>query len=95
MTAPDRLIEDYLRRLRRAAKALPRSRRDELMSEITQHLEAAGQAGETADVAGTRQVLDRLGDPELIVRAEAANAVRSVPSLSLAAAPRGAAVRSR
>jgi hypothetical protein len=63
------LVEDYLRRLDRAARVLPRAERDELLIEIRAHVEAslAQDPGE-ADV---RNLLDELGAPADIVAAAA------------------------
>ena len=61
----DQLAAAYLRRLRRAARRLPRSRRDELLDEIAEHI---GQARATG-AAPLREVLDGLGDPTEIAAA--------------------------
>lgn len=62
------LAADYLHRLERAAKRLPRAERHELVEEITAHLTEATNAGMSDAAALT--VLDRLGDPEDIVEAQ-------------------------
>jgi hypothetical protein len=62
------LAEDYLRRLRRAARGLPRDRREELIAEITGHLVEAVPPDASDHEA--RGVLARLGSPEEIVEAE-------------------------
>jgi hypothetical protein len=64
----DPLVDDYLRRLRTAASALPRDRRDELVAEIEEHIEAALEGGARDEIA-VRNVLERLGEPEEIVAA--------------------------
>jgi len=56
----DRLAADYLRRLRRAARAMPRARRRELTDEIAAHIAEARAAGEQP----LQRVLDDLGDPK-------------------------------
>ncbi|MEP6641799.1 MAG: hypothetical protein ABJB93_07805 [Gaiellales bacterium] len=56
------LAADYLKRLRDAARSLPRSRRDDLLADIHDHLAEAAPAG--AAEADVRTALDRLGDPE-------------------------------
>lgn len=63
------LAGDYLARLRRAAAGLPRDRRRELLADIEAHLAEA--LPPTATAAEALTVLDRLGDPEDIVAAEA------------------------
>src|SRR4051794_21171982 len=70
MNRTDALVEDYLRRLERAAYALPPERRAELLLEIRGHIsEARDTAAAPADEAWTRTLLDRLGTPEEIVAA--------------------------
>ena len=62
------LVDDYLRRLERAAYALPPDRRAELVLEIKGHIdEAMASAPGQTDEAWTRTVLERLGTPEEIV----------------------------
>jgi hypothetical protein len=65
----DPLVDDYLRRLAAAASALPAQRRDELMSEIRDHLQEALRDAPASDEAAVRNVLERLGPPEEIVSA--------------------------
>lgn len=62
------LAADYLHRLERAARRLPRAERHELVDEITAHLSEATRP-EMSD-AEMLTVLDRLGDPEDIVEAQ-------------------------
>lgn len=62
------LAADYLDRLRRAARRLPRDRRDELVADIEAHL--AETIRPDAGDAEALTVLDRLGAPEDIVEAE-------------------------
>jgi hypothetical protein len=63
------LVDDYLRRLDAAAAALPTHRRDELTSEIREHLEEALRQTPTGDEVTVRNLLERLGPPEEIVNA--------------------------
>ncbi|MEO8290085.1 MAG: DUF1700 domain-containing protein [Gaiellaceae bacterium] len=67
----DKLVDDYLKRLNRELRGLPRARRRELLDEISEHISEgrASLAGESE--ADIRTLLDRLGDPEDIA-AEAA-----------------------
>jgi hypothetical protein len=67
-TAMHPLAEDYVRRLDRAARRLPRGERRELLDEIRTHLYEAIEPGMSDAEALT--VLDRLGDPEDIVEAQ-------------------------
>ncbi len=62
------LADDYLERLRNAARSLPRGRRDDLLADIESHLAESAPAG--ASEAEVRTALDRLGDPDQIVAAE-------------------------
>jgi hypothetical protein len=61
----DQLVAAYLRRLRRAARGLPRARRKELLDEIADHIAQARAAG----AAPLPDVLGALGDPEEIAAA--------------------------
>ncbi len=65
------LVRGYLERLRAAAAGLPPERREELLAEVREHIGAAlsAEPGEPTEVS-VRNVLDRLGPPEDIVRAE-------------------------
>jgi hypothetical protein len=74
----DPLIDDYVGRLRAAAGGLPRARRDELVAEIEEHIDAALREGERDDEAAVRNVLERLGPPEEI--AAAAGPARARPA---------------
>jgi uncharacterized membrane protein len=65
----DPLVDDYLRRLDAAASALPAYRRDELVSEIRDHLREALRQTPAGDKAAVRNVLERLGPPEEIAAA--------------------------
>lgn len=63
------LAADYLQRLRRAGRGLPPGRQRELLAEIEGHLsEAIDPSGSDAEAL---TVLDRLGEPEAIIAAEA------------------------
>ncbi len=65
----DPLVDDYLRRLDAAASALPAHRRDELVSQIRDHLQEALRQAPAGDKAAVRNVLERLGPPEEIAAA--------------------------
>jgi HAAS len=64
----DRLVDEYLRRLDRAAATLPQTQRIELVTEIREHI-AAALHEETRNEVDVRNVLERLGPPEEIVDA--------------------------
>ena len=66
-TTADSLVTGYLRELERAARALPRAQRDELVAEIRDHL--AHGLGPDASEADVRNLLDDLGRPADIVAA--------------------------
>ncbi len=68
-TSVDALVKSYLSRLDAAAIVLPPDRREELIQGIGEHISAACAAGAAADEAAVRTLLDRLGEPELIVAA--------------------------
>jgi hypothetical protein len=65
----DPLADDYLRRLEAATSALPPHQRDELISEIRDHLDEALRQTPPSDQAAVRNVLERLGPPEEIAAA--------------------------
>jgi hypothetical protein len=67
MTTTHPLAEDYLRRLERTARVLPRHERDELITEIRNHLDSGLRPDATE--ADVRNLLDELGPPEDIVAA--------------------------
>jgi hypothetical protein len=75
------LATDYLNQLRDAAKPLSKERREELVSEIEQHL--ADSLPPDPTEAQVRTTLDRLGDPHQIILAEG-------PSLASPTKRRGA-----
>jgi uncharacterized membrane protein len=59
----DKLVEDYLKRLKGETSDLPRAARRELIQEISDHIaEARADASAASDVE-TRNVLDRVGEP--------------------------------
>ena len=69
MTAPhsDQLIDGYLARLRAAADDLPSSARNELLDDMRTHIaEARSREPEETD-ATILNILDRLGEPSLVV----------------------------
>jgi hypothetical protein len=68
------LAADYLDRVDRAARRLPRGERRELVEEISAHLHEATSPDMPDAEALT--VLDRLGDPEEIVAAQLPEATR-------------------
>ncbi|MGH8894370.1 MAG: HAAS signaling domain-containing protein [Actinomycetes bacterium] len=77
----DRLVADYLERLRTVAGQLPSARREELVAEVKAHISEALATPGAHDEPATRNVLERLGPPEEIVRAEAdASGQPSVPA---------------
>jgi hypothetical protein len=67
----DPLVDDYLRRLDTAASTLPPDERDELVSEIRDHLQEALRQTPPGDQAAVRNALERLGSPDEIVAAAA------------------------
>lgn len=78
----DQLAADYLRRLRRAARTMPRARRRELLDEIAEHIAEARAAG----TVPLQRVLDDLGDPKDIAatgRARRPLGVREVAAVIL------------
>jgi len=60
-----KLVDDYLKRLRSASRKLPRDERSELRAQIEEHLSDALPPDPTE--AATRTALERLGAPETLV----------------------------
>jgi hypothetical protein len=60
-----RLVEEYLKRLRKASRRLPRAERAGLIAQIEEHLADALPADATPTL--TRAILAQLGDPEGLV----------------------------
>jgi hypothetical protein len=59
-----REVGEYLRRLRRLMSDIPEERRDEILSEIEEHIDERLSEPPGAGNAEVRNVLERLGDPE-------------------------------
>jgi YVTN family beta-propeller protein len=58
------IVNDYFERVERALAPLPRSRRDQLLDELREHVATARpDLAEDSEVS-VREVLERLGDPE-------------------------------
>lgn len=77
MDTGQRLVDDYLARLERAARVLPPEQRAELVAEIREHIESARTADEISSEVGVRALLDRIGRPEEIVAASGASPAAS------------------
>jgi hypothetical protein len=56
-------VKEYLQDLEAELRDLPRSRRQELLGEIHEHIDSALAEAPARDEAEVRNVLDRLGDP--------------------------------
>jgi hypothetical protein len=92
MSTANALVAEYLARLERAAAVLPPHRRAELLEEIAEHIATARAAEPAGDEAGVRTILDRLGEPEVIVAAaqeDLTPAWGAGPSWPAAPPPRG------
>jgi hypothetical protein len=68
----DRLVDDYLERLRRELSGLPRDRRRELADEIAAHIAEGRAELASENEAEIRNLLERLGDPAEIAAEERA-----------------------
>ncbi len=79
MTDDDRIVADYLRRLRRAARGLPPARRRELVAEITAHIAEARAAAGPPPGETIQAILGRTGDPADIARAAGGPALAGRP----------------
>lgn len=69
MTAPhaDQLIDGYLARIRVAAGDLPAGAREELIADVRAHIDEARRRESSETDATILNILDRLGDPSLLV----------------------------
>jgi hypothetical protein len=67
MNDAETLFDDYLHRLESAARKLPAGRREELLSQIREHLDEVNATLAPNDDRGAREAVERLGDPEHIV----------------------------
>ncbi len=56
-------VKEYLHNLEAELADLPRSRRQELLGEIHEHIDSALAEAPAHEEAEVRNVLDRLGDP--------------------------------
>jgi hypothetical protein len=65
-STPDQLIEKYMKHLRVELDDLPRARRRELEQEIAEHIAAARAELPTESEAEIRNMLDRIGEPDVI-----------------------------
>ena len=80
------LVHEYLSRLHATAvAALPKGQAEDLLADITEHLDAATDGG-TADEARVRSAIDRLGSPDEVVAAAlgSASGVVGIPPTSYA-----------
>jgi uncharacterized membrane protein len=62
-TAPDKLVERYLKHLEVELDDLPRDRRREIVDEISGHIAEARADLQPETEAGVRNILEGLGDP--------------------------------
>ncbi len=67
------LVRDYLGRLEAEARRLTPREATDLVADVGEHIEAALAAAGSRDAATVREILDRLGPPEAIVAAAAAD----------------------
>jgi uncharacterized membrane protein len=65
-TPTNRILADYLRRLRRELRGVPATRRREILEELQAHIADARVEAGGLDEAAARTLVDRLGDPEEI-----------------------------
>ena len=63
-SSTDRIVEEYLSRLRAALGDLPRARRRELVREISDHIAEGRASLPKDDEAAVGALLERLGDPD-------------------------------
>ena len=67
-TRYDRIVDEWLSALEQAAAAvLPPDRRRELLADLREHIAVARAELQPETEVGVRTILDRLGDPDVIV----------------------------
>jgi uncharacterized membrane protein len=64
--APDRIVEQWLAEVERAAADLPADQRAELVGDLREHISVARGDLSPETGAGVRTILERLGDPAVI-----------------------------
>jgi uncharacterized membrane protein len=69
MNKSDDLVENYLSQVEREIGDLPGSRRTELLRDLREHIATARAELPGGTEAGIREILSRLGDPEVIAAA--------------------------
>lgn len=74
----DNIVEGYVRRLEAALSPLPELRRQQLVSEITEHLAEARSTLQNETEAALRELLDRVGQPEEIAAEALADQPRNL-----------------
>jgi hypothetical protein len=62
----DKLVRRYLAQLDAALQGVDAARREEILSEVYEHIEQGRDGLDTDDVANIRTLLDRVGDPAVI-----------------------------
>lgn len=62
----DKLVNSYLRELKTALREVSPRRRREMISEFAEHIAVAGATLDANDEVGLRNVLEQLGDPEVL-----------------------------
>jgi hypothetical protein len=65
----DRLVSDYLQRLDAVLQGVPATEREQIIAEITDHIFQARAALPEETEASIRDLLDQMGDPEVIADA--------------------------
>ncbi|MEV6306005.1 hypothetical protein AB0M02_41795 [Actinoplanes sp. NPDC051861] len=79
----DSLVADYLAAVARATAGLPRDRRDELVRDLREHIEAGRAELPDETEHQVREILERLGEPAVI----AAVAAEDIPVATPVASP--------
>ena len=81
------LVHEYLSRLHATAvAALPKGQAEDLLADITEHLDTATDGG-TADEATVRSAIDRLGSPDEVVAAAGSPPVVPGPAYDVGGMP--------
>ena len=84
----DTIVSDYFARLRRALAPLPRSRRNQLLEDLREHVTVARGGLSQETELSVREILEHLGTPEDIAAEALADSARPWSRTRIRTAPR-------
>jgi len=66
-TSADRLVREYLERVRQALRSLPRRQRSQVFDDVREHIREARAHLASDDVRGVQEILAQMGEPEALL----------------------------